>query len=72
MQPVLGVMSDRCTSRFGRRRPFIFVLGIGSYIGISLILNGYLIGQNLGDKNTEVNQIFLELSFDLSLRLSFY
>ncbi|KAI9314892.1 hypothetical protein BX666DRAFT_2029136 [Dichotomocladium elegans] len=26
MQPIVGVLSDRCTSRFGRRRPFL-VLG---------------------------------------------
>lgn len=28
--PLLGVMSDRCESRFGRRRPFIFILSIFS------------------------------------------
>ena len=54
MQPVLGVLSDRCESRFGRRRPFILLLGIGAYIGITLILNGYKLGQLLGDKNKEV------------------
>ncbi|KAG0225062.1 hypothetical protein BGW42_004693 [Actinomortierella wolfii] len=25
MQPIVGVLSDRCTSRFGRRRPFLAV-----------------------------------------------
>lgn len=29
LQPLLGAWSDRCTSRFGRRRPFILVLAIG-------------------------------------------
>ncbi len=47
-------MSDRCESRFGRRRPFILTLGIGTYIGIGLVLNSYLIGQYLGDKNSTV------------------
>ncbi len=28
LQPVLGAMSDRCESKFGRRKPFIFVLVI--------------------------------------------
>lgn len=25
MQPVVGVLSDRCTSKLGRRRPFLIV-----------------------------------------------
>lgn len=29
LQPLLGAWSDRCTSRFGRRRPFILVLAVG-------------------------------------------
>jgi solute carrier family 45 protein 1/2/4 len=45
LQPILGVLSDRCESRFGRRRPFILALSISSYIGITFILNGYTIGQ---------------------------
>ncbi|XP_010720988.1 proton-associated sugar transporter A isoform X3 [Meleagris gallopavo] len=28
LQPLLGAWSDRCTSRFGRRRPFILVLAV--------------------------------------------
>ncbi|XP_069002011.1 proton-associated sugar transporter A-like [Embiotoca jacksoni] len=28
VQPLLGAWSDRCTSRFGRKRPFIFALAI--------------------------------------------
>ena len=54
LQPILGVMSDRCESRFGRRRPFILTLGIGTYLGIGFLLNSYLIGQNLGDKTSAV------------------
>lgn len=30
LQPLLGAWSDRCTSRFGRRRPFILVLAVGA------------------------------------------
>lgn len=54
-QPILGVMSDRCESRFGRRRPFILVLSIGAILGATLILNSYLIGHWLGDDNLKVD-----------------
>lgn len=28
VQPLIGAFSDKCTSRFGKRRPYIFVAGI--------------------------------------------
>lgn len=31
--PILGSLSDRCRSKYGRRRPFIFLLAIGVLIG---------------------------------------
>jgi solute carrier family 45 protein 1/2/4 len=62
LQPVLGLMSDRCQSRFSRRRPFIVALAIGSFLGISLILNGYLIGQKLGDEKSDVPKIAIFLT----------
>lgn len=31
--PLLGGMSDRCRSKYGRRRPFIILLAIGVFIG---------------------------------------
>ncbi|XP_059572940.1 proton-associated sugar transporter A isoform X3 [Alligator mississippiensis] len=49
LQPLLGAWSDRCTSRFGRRRPFILVLAIGALLGLSLMLNGRDIGITLAD-----------------------
>uniref|UniRef100_A0A8C9EX76 Solute carrier family 45 member 1 n=1 Tax=Pavo cristatus TaxID=9049 RepID=A0A8C9EX76_PAVCR len=49
LQPLLGAWSDRCTSRFGRRRPFILVLAIGALFGLSLMLNGRDIGSALSD-----------------------
>ncbi|KAK9459797.1 uncharacterized protein V1516DRAFT_678021 [Lipomyces oligophaga] len=36
MQPVVGVWSDNCTSRFGRRRPFMIIGSI--IVGFSLML----------------------------------
>ncbi|XP_062962122.1 proton-associated sugar transporter A [Cynocephalus volans] len=52
LQPLLGAWSDRCTSRFGRRRPFILVLAIGALLGLSLLLNGRDIGTALADTPT--------------------
>ncbi|KAJ3602914.1 hypothetical protein NHX12_030659 [Muraenolepis orangiensis] len=49
VQPLLGAWSDRCTSRFGRRRPFIFALAIGALLGLTLVLNGRDIGSSLAD-----------------------
>ncbi|XP_021273423.1 proton-associated sugar transporter A isoform X1 [Numida meleagris] len=49
LQPLLGAWSDRCTSRFGRRRPFILVLAVGVLFGLSLMLNGRDIGSALSD-----------------------
>lgn len=43
--PLIGSASDRCTLRWGRRRPFILALCIGTLIGVALFLNGSLIGE---------------------------
>ncbi|XP_051966894.1 proton-associated sugar transporter A-like isoform X1 [Xyrauchen texanus] len=53
LQPILGAWSDRCTSHFGRRRPFIFALAIGALLGLTLVLNGRDIGSAVAD--TTVN-----------------
>uniref|UniRef100_UPI00398E98D5 proton-associated sugar transporter A isoform X2 n=1 Tax=Pristiophorus japonicus TaxID=55135 RepID=UPI00398E98D5 len=52
VQPVLGAWSDSCSSRFGRRRPFILVLAIGALMGLSLLLNGRDIGLAVADTVT--------------------
>ncbi|XP_062889531.1 proton-associated sugar transporter A [Mobula hypostoma] len=52
VQPVLGAWSDSCSSRFGRRRPFILVLAIGALIGLSLLLNGRDMGLAIADTVT--------------------
>ncbi|KAM6899635.1 solute carrier family 45 member 4 [Xenentodon cancila] len=48
--PLIGSASDRCTLRWGKRRPFILALCIGTLIGVALFLNGSLIGLALGDE----------------------
>ncbi|KAF1878234.1 hypothetical protein Lal_00046900 [Lupinus albus] len=49
VQPTVGYYSDRCTSRFGRRRPFI--LGGAIAVAISIILIGFAadFGYSMGD-----------------------
>ncbi|XP_010880286.4 proton-associated sugar transporter A isoform X2 [Esox lucius] len=52
VQPLLGAWSDRCTSRFGRRRPFILALAIGALLGLTMVLNGRDIGAAVADTAT--------------------
>eukprot|EP01113_Clastostelium_recurvatum_P031099 TRINITY_DN3852_c0_g1_i1.p1 TRINITY_DN3852_c0_g1~~TRINITY_DN3852_c0_g1_i1.p1 ORF type:complete len:468 (-),score=116.96 TRINITY_DN3852_c0_g1_i1:2-1405(-) len=49
VQPVVGVYSDHCSSRFGRRRPFILGGAILSITGMLVIANSVGIGKVLGD-----------------------
>ncbi|XP_061352976.1 sucrose transport protein SUC4-like [Gastrolobium bilobum] len=49
VQPLVGHMSDRCTSRFGRRRPFILVGAVAIVISVLLIGHAADIGWWFGD-----------------------
>ncbi|XP_056587632.1 membrane-associated transporter protein [Triplophysa dalaica] len=40
LQPVIGSASDYCRSPWGRRRPYILLLGIIMLVGLTLFLNG--------------------------------
>lgn len=57
LSPVLGSISDRCTSRLGRRRPFIIALSVGIVAGLLLVPNGKDLGGKFGDPDlyTECN-----------------
>ncbi|XP_026674802.1 proton-associated sugar transporter A isoform X2 [Ceratina calcarata] len=47
--PILGSLSDRCRSKYGRRRPFIALLALGVLIGLILVPNGEDMGYAFGD-----------------------
>ena len=53
VQPIVGYYSDRCTSAFGRRRPFI--LGGAFFVAIAVVLIGFAadIGYAAGDDLTQ-------------------
>ena len=42
--PIVGYLSDRCTSRLGRRRPFIIVGALGTVAGMLLFPNARELG----------------------------
>ncbi|XP_070498742.1 membrane-associated transporter protein-like isoform X2 [Chironomus tepperi] len=48
LSPILGSISDRCSSRFGRRRPVIFTLSLGIILGLFLAPYGRLLGEFVG------------------------
>ncbi|XP_057426792.1 sucrose transport protein SUC8-like [Lotus japonicus] len=52
VQPIVGYHSDRCTSRFGRRRPFITVGAFAVVIAAFLIAYSADIGHSTGDSIT--------------------
>lgn len=58
LTPILGSLSDRCRSNFGRRRPFILLLSVGVFFGLLLVPNGVELGYWLGDPRpaTDFNQ----------------
>lgn len=49
LSPIMGSISDRCTSKFGRRRPLILILAIGLILGLILVPYGRDIGRFVGD-----------------------
>ncbi|KAL0709180.1 hypothetical protein Bca4012_016158 [Brassica carinata] len=57
VQPTVGYYSDRCTSKFGRRRPFIASGAI--LVAVAGILIGYAadLGQMIGDKLEEAVKV---------------
>ncbi|KFM67678.1 Solute carrier family 45 member 4, partial [Stegodyphus mimosarum] len=66
LNPVLGSLSDTCESRFGRRRPFIFLFSVGILLGLIFVPNGHHIGIALGDiSNTQTQQSDVKVSVNV-------
>ncbi|XP_039257210.2 membrane-associated transporter protein-like [Styela clava] len=40
LQPIIGSFSDKCKTRWGRRRPFILILAVLLLFGMTFFLNG--------------------------------
>uniref|UniRef100_A0A8K9XNQ2 Solute carrier family 45 member 4b n=1 Tax=Oncorhynchus mykiss TaxID=8022 RepID=A0A8K9XNQ2_ONCMY len=68
LTPLIGSASDRCTLKWGRRRPFILALCVGVLLGVSLFLNGSLLGdsQPIGIVLTVLGVVLLDFSADAS------
>ncbi|KAK7410418.1 hypothetical protein VNO78_01190 [Psophocarpus tetragonolobus] len=49
VQPLVGLLSDRCTSRFGRRRPFILGGALSIIVSVMIIGHSADIGWLFGD-----------------------
>ncbi|XP_073053105.1 sucrose transport protein SUC4 [Primulina eburnea] len=62
VQPLVGHVSDRCTSRFGRRRPFILAGATSIVVAVLIIGHSADIGRILGDngrKKTRAVVVFV-------------
>ncbi|KAG5680635.1 hypothetical protein PVAND_010129 [Polypedilum vanderplanki] len=54
LSPILGSISDRCSSHFGRRRPLIFMLSLGIISGLVLAPYGRAIGEMIGMQDENI------------------
>lgn len=50
VQPLVGHMSDHCTSRYGRRRPFIVVGALSIVLAVLIIGHSADLGWLIGDR----------------------
>jgi len=51
--PILGSLSDACTSKLGRRRPFIIIYSIGILLGLLLTGYGHILSNLLWDDSNK-------------------
>ncbi|XP_047425868.1 membrane-associated transporter protein [Mugil cephalus] len=68
LQPIIGSASDYCRSSWGRRRPYILVLGILMLLGITLFLNGdAVISALVGDRSARSTWAIVVVMFGVVL-----
>ncbi|TDH69546.1 hypothetical protein CCR75_003960 [Bremia lactucae] len=82
MAPIVGVYSDHSTSKFGRRRPYLFVSAVGSILCWILMIYTRQLGDALGDVGsglpgevtdrtyTGLLTIFFYLSMDITVNIA--
>ena len=51
VQPIVGVLSDKHRSAWGRRRPFIFMGALLLIVFYTLLANSFSIGNAMGDES---------------------
>lgn len=73
--PTVGVLSDKCTSKFGRRRPFLFFGAITSIICWTLMGYTREFGEAMGDSAsnrtwTAIFTIFFYLWMDITVNIA--
>ncbi|XP_072228141.1 membrane-associated transporter protein isoform X1 [Leuresthes tenuis] len=68
LQPIIGSASDYCRSPWGRRRPYILVLGILMLLGISMFLNGdAVISELVSDRSLKSTWAIVVVMFGVVL-----
>lgn len=55
--PIVGALSDRCRSRFGRRRPFIFAGLLATIIGMTVFSNAQLVADFFTAHHSSANHV---------------
>lgn len=63
VNPVVGSLSDRSTSRYGKRRPFLLVGGVGTSIGFALLFTAPSFS------STTVTALYVTAVFTLAMTL---
>uniref|UniRef100_A0A3P9J4E7 Solute carrier family 45 member 2 n=1 Tax=Oryzias latipes TaxID=8090 RepID=A0A3P9J4E7_ORYLA len=68
LQPIIGSASDYCRSSWGRRRPYILVLGILMLVGLSMFLNGdAVVSELVSDRSSRSTWAIVVVMFGVVL-----